>query len=303
MPATKIDSCCIKASAKKTQQNIKEAIEFYLQNQGSYLYAEINGYAEALAQQLQAAFPQHTFLLTGTIRRHLEIVEQVEWITTLSANELQNFLTAQQFDIHTINADCAVFKSLHNVEVKFHFANLSNQFTKLFTTSCSEAFLTAWQEQYPLQNYNSEEAIFNEAGIAFIPPYLREKGAVIIKAKENTLPQVIQPQDITAIIHSHSTWSDGSFTIAEMAKAAIAKGFQYLVISDHSKTATYASGLYEEKVRAQHQEIDELNKQLAPFKIFKSIESDILGDGSLDYAPDVLATFDLVIASVHSNLK
>ena len=293
-----------KGFGEKTQQNIKEAIEFYLQNQGSYLYAEISGYADALTQQLHAAFPQHTFLLTGAIRRHLEIVEQVEWVTTLPAMELQNFLTAHQFGAMSINSETATFKSPHNVELKFYLANAGNQITQLFITSCSDAFLTAWQQQYPLKgNYTSEEAIFNEAGIAFIPPYLRENPRFISKAKDKQLPQVIEVKDITAIIHSHSTWSDGSFTIKEMAKVAIEKGFQYLVISDHSKTATYAGGLYEEKVRAQHQEIDELNKQLAPFKIFKSIESDILGNGSLDYAPEVLDSFDLVIASVHSNLK
>ncbi len=88
-----------------------------------------------------------------------------------------------------------------------------------------------------------------------------------------------------------------------MASAAIENGLQYLVISDHSKSAFYANGLYEERIRAQHEEIDELNKKLTPFKIFKSIESDILNDGSLDYSNDVLNTFDVVIASVHSNLK
>ena len=88
-----------------------------------------------------------------------------------------------------------------------------------------------------------------------------------------------------------------------MAKECIQKGFEYLVISDHSKTAVYANGLTEERIREQHRYIDELNTKLAPFKIFKSIESDILNDGSLDYPDDVLATFDLVIASVHSNLK
>jgi DNA polymerase (family 10) len=88
-----------------------------------------------------------------------------------------------------------------------------------------------------------------------------------------------------------------------MAKAAISKGFEYLVISDHSKSAFYANGLQEERIREQHLHIDELNKQLAPFKILKSIESDILNDGSLDYSNAILSTFDLVIASVHSNLK
>ena len=92
-------------------------------------------------------------------------------------------------------------------------------------------------------------------------------------------------------------------SIEEMAIAAIEKGYEYLVISDHSKSAFYANGLSIERILAQHKEIDALNKKLAPFVIFKSIESDILNDGSLDYPEEILAEFDLVIASIHSNLK
>src|SRR5687767_2153354 len=88
-----------------------------------------------------------------------------------------------------------------------------------------------------------------------------------------------------------------------MAKACIDKGYEYLVISDHSKSAFYANGLTEERIREQHKQIDELNKKLSPFKIFKSIECDILNDGSLDYSNSVLSTFDLVITSIHSNIK
>lgn len=117
------------------------------------------------------------------------------------------------------------------------------------------------------------------------------------------MPQLIQPGDIKGIIHSHSNWSDGSNTIEEMAKAAIAQGLEYLVISDHSKSAFYAQGLSEERIGEQHKYIDELNAKLKGFTIFKSIECDILNDGSLDYSNNILSTFDLVIASVHSNLK
>src|SRR4051812_17051743 len=206
-----------KGFGEKTQQNIKEAIEFYLQNQGSYLYAEIKGYADALTQQLQAAFPQYSFLLTGAIRRHLEIVEQVEYITTASTIELQDFFTTQQFATLSIDTETATFKSTHNVELKYYLANTTNQFTKLFTTSCSEAFLEAWQQQFTLRDdHSSEEAIFSEAGVALIPAYLRENPLFISKAKENKLPEIIQVKDITSIIHSHSTWSDGSFSIKEM---------------------------------------------------------------------------------------
>jgi DNA polymerase (family 10) len=83
----------------------------------------------------------------------------------------------------------------------------------------------------------------------------------------------------------------------------MARSMEYMAISDHSKTAFYAQGLKEDRIKAQHQYIDALNEKLAPFKIFKSIESDILNDGSLDYSDNILSTFDLVIASVHSNLK
>jgi DNA polymerase (family 10) len=88
-----------------------------------------------------------------------------------------------------------------------------------------------------------------------------------------------------------------------MAEALIKLNFEYLVISDHSKAAYYAGGLTEQKIKEQHTYIDGLNKKLAPFKIFKSIECDILSDGSLDYRNEVLASFDLVIASIHSNLQ
>src|SRR4051812_8750007 len=100
-----------KGFGEKTQQNIKEAIEFYLQNQGSYLYAQINGYADALTQQLQTAFPQYSFLLTGAIRRHLETVEQVEWIATVSVSELRHYLNAQQYTTLSIDNEAATFKS------------------------------------------------------------------------------------------------------------------------------------------------------------------------------------------------
>lgn len=132
---------------------------------------------------------------------------------------------------------------------------------------------------------------------------MRERTTILTLAKNNQLPSLIQPSDIKVIIHCHSKWSNGSNTLEEMANAAMAKGYQYLVITDHSKSAYYASGLYEEKIVAQQQQVDELNEKLAPFKIFKGIESDILNDGNLDYSFAVLSTFDLVIASIHSNLK
>ena len=91
--------------------------------------------------------------------------------------------------------------------------------------------------------------------------------------------------------------------MADLARYVRDQGFEYLVISDHSQTASYAGGLKANDILRQHQEIEQLNVDLAPFKIFRSIESDILSDGSLDYPVAMLNTFDLVISSIHSNLK
>jgi DNA polymerase (family 10) len=139
--------------------------------------------------------------------------------------------------------------------------------------------------------------------VHFIPAPLREDPAIIDRAIQFSLSPLIHFSDIKGIIHSHSNWSDGLHTIEDMANACIEQGFEYLVISDHSKSAFYANGLSEERIREQHVYVEELNRKLAPFHIFKSIECDILNDGRLDYSDDVLSTFDLVITSVHSNLK
>ncbi|MFZ9943748.1 MAG: PHP domain-containing protein, partial [Bacteroidia bacterium] len=109
--------------------------------------------------------------------------------------------------------------------------------------------------------------------------------------------------ELKGCLHNHSTYSDGASSLKDMALAAQQEGLQYFAICDHSKSAFYAGGLKEEDIIRQHLEIDRLNKELSPFRIFKGIESDILPDGSLDYADDVLASFEIVVASVHSGLN
>jgi DNA polymerase (family 10) len=187
--------------------------------------------------------------------------------------------------------------------LRFHCTTTAAFYHQLFTTTGSHDFLAAFSSAYTIPEAPaSEEAIFEANKLHVIPAMLRETPGILSQAHK-PLPQLIQPADIRGIIHSHSTWSDGVNTIEEMALAARAQGLEYLVLSDHSQSAFYAGGLKPDRTAAQHQEIDALNDKLAPFRIFKSIESDILSDGSLDYSDKVLATFDLVIASVHSNLK
>ena len=300
-----------KGFGEKTQDNIRESIEFYLQNQGIYLYAQIESYAHTMHEKLSACFTKNKIALTGSFRRQMETIEVLEWCTTASSHDLKKFFIEGGADAIEEDAETVLFKGSENVKFKFYLVDDASFCKKLFQTSCNEDFLVGWEKQYPLSvEAASEEEIFQTAGLPFIIPALRENDSILAKAKENKLAEVIQTSDIRSIIHSHSNWSDGVNTIEEMANDLIKRGYEYLVITDHSKSAFYANGLTPERIREQHRYIDGLNDQLRPpdgsgqaFKIFKGIECDILNDGSLDYSNDILATFDLVITSIHSNIK
>ena len=293
-----------KGFGEKTQDNIRESIEFYLQNQGSYLYAQIESYAHAMNEKLSSHFSNEKILLTGFFRRQMEVIEVLEWCTTVSSTELKKFFIENDFEAVEEDAEVISFKGKENLKLKFYLSDNSSFYKRFFQTSCSEDFLIGFEKQYSITaNAKSEEEIFEAANVPFIIPALRENDSIITKAKEKKLDKIIQVSDIRSIIHSHSNWSDGVNTIEEMALALIKKGYEYLVLSDHSKSAFYANGLTIERIKEQHYYIDELNRKLKPFRIFKSIECDILNDGSLDYTNDILTTFDLVITSIHSNLK
>lgn len=154
-------------------------------------------------------------------------------------------------------------------------------------------------------DYQSESDIYKKLGLNFIIPELREDRGEIDFFEENEDMDLVTGADIRGVLHAHSTWSDGKFSIKAMAEACMERGYEYLGITDHSQTAAYAGGLSPDDIKAQWDEIDALNEAFADknFRIFKGIESDILGDGSLDYEDGLLEQFDFVIASVHQGME
>jgi DNA polymerase (family 10) len=159
-------------------------------------------------------------------------------------------------------------------------------------------------ERHGLVPLSDEATIYAHAGLAFVPPEMREGRGEVEAAARGPLPDLIEPRDIRGVLHCHSDWSDGKSTIAEMAAAARERGWSYIGITDHSQTAFYAGGLTRERVLAQHEEIDALNASgSAPVRVLKGVECDILADGALDYDDELLDRFDFVIGSVHSRFS
>jgi len=297
-----------KGFGEKTQQNVIDTIEFYLNNQGSHLYPQVEAVEPQVTMYLEKLFGPEQVCITGSFIRQLEIIDELEYVVNHTNETIKpKFLSANPPELLEENADSLLYKLLNGLKLRLYTGAKTVE-KQLFMSRGSKSFTDAFNTRYPAINFSEklikdDAAIFEQANIHYIPVCLRETATVIERATAAPLPQLIQPGDIKGIIHSHSNWSDGNNTLEEMAEAARAQGFEYLVISDHSKSAFYAQGLPEEKIRAQHELIDALNKQMTGFKIFKSIESDILYDGSLDYSNNILSTFDLVIASVHSILK
>ena len=295
-----------KGFGEKTQQSIKNSIEFYYSTFGNYLYAQIETYALSFTKMLQTQLGNFKFEMVGDFNRQLNVIDKIEWATTSPKKTLADFFTSNNYQINAEDESFISFKGNENILLIFYLCKAENFIYTQFQHNCSTEFLNYFEEHFKIDNtkyYASEAEIFIENNLEFIPVYKREDKQIIHLAIENNIPKTILEKHIKGIIHCHSKWSDGSNTLEEMAKAAKDKNLEYLVISDHSKTAFYAQGLQVERVLAQHKEIEELNKKLTPFKIFKSIESDILNDGSLDYDDAVLNTFDAIIASVHSNLS
>ena len=294
-----------KGFGEKTQANVIESIEFFQKQQGNFLYAQVEVLAADLEKQFQKMFD--SVAVTGGFRRQEETLDELEFVIAADSKMISSVLDKQtEFELLEKDSTVLQYRYDKGIKLKIFTSESDNRLEKLFTTTGSDVFVAAFNEKFPAESFNkskNEQDLFKKQGIQYIPPALRVNSSILDLAIAGKIPEVIQPEDIKGLIHSHSNWSDGSYTLEQMVEGCIKKGFEYLVISDHSKAAFYANGLSEERIKEQHELVDKLNGHYKPFKIFKSIESDILNDGSLDYSDEVLKTFDLVIGSVHSNLK
>ena len=156
-------------------------------------------------------------------------------------------------------------------------------------------------EEIPL---NGEEDIYRTLGLAWMPPEMREDRGEIEAAERGTLPRLVEIGDIKGDLHCHTTWSDGTESILAMARAAKARGYQYVAITDHSQSLTIAKGLTIERLHQQRKEIEEAQRSIGGgFRILHGTELEIKPDGSLDFPDEILGWLDIVVASIHSGLR
>ncbi len=293
-----------KGFGEKTQNKIAELIEFYNSNLGSHLFASVEELSKECFHLLQNIFTNDCVEIAGEIKNQSQIVTSIEFVITLNSEEIKDKLSSEK-KLHFIeeNEQFLTYKTDSGISLKLHPVLVEKKLEKLFEITASENFKNLLLTQYPIENYTDEQLYFKGHNIQIIPAYLWETESSIDAAVNHKIPEPIKGEDVKGLIHCHSTWSDGSNSISEMAAASKAMGHEYMLITDHSKAAFYAEGLSEQRVQAQHKEIEQLNANLENFIVYKGIECDILNDGSLDYDDEILGTFDCIIASVHSNLN
>lgn len=307
--------CQVKGFGTKTQDTIRQALLFTRANEGKVRYADLEEAAVALEKDLQQQFKNSPVALSGQYRRRLDIVDKLCLLVGHPRpEEVFQYLNSRpglpqelaQSGPFVWRGRLEAFKLPAEIFVCQPEVFTNMQFKLTGAPTHLRAQLEGGRNLLQIvdeQVYDSEKAIYEAAGLAYVEPELREGLFEIPLAEKNELPQLLAYNQLKGALHNHSTYSDGKHSLREMAEYCRELGYEYLGISDHSKTAFYANGLEVQRVLQQQQEIEQLNKELAPFRIFKGIESDILPDGSLDYPDEVLARFDFIVASIHGNLN
>jgi len=305
----------IKGFGEKTQESIIQNLEFKASNAGKWLYADIEDTIHQFTSELQILYPEALIGVVGDFSRQMEIISEGEFLIGLESlfggKEKLKSLQSVEWDLSQSSPFSWHGKlTAVNLQVLIHFTTKKDYLWKKLSLIAAPGHLSelvdekeSIAEKLAKKNYESEANFFEVNSLQFIPTALREGFGEVALAKAHLIPKLVEESDLKGILHNHSTYSDGKHSLRQMAEYCKALGFEYLGISDHSRTASYAGGLEIEKVLKQHAEIEALNIELAPFQIFKGIESDILADGKLDYPAEILEKFDFIVASIHSILN
>jgi len=306
---------------EKTQKKILEGIEFLSKHKDRYLLSDAIPAAEELLNSLRKCSVIQRISLAGSIRRWKETVKDIDIVASSNQPEkLMDYFTKlpsveiimakgetkSSVRLKTgIASDLRVVKDSEFPYALCHFTGSKehNIAMRLRANSMGikiNEYGIFTQKDDKLISVKDEKEFFKVLRLDFILPELRENTGEIEAAEKGILPLLLADKDIKGIFHCHTNWSDGNATIEKMVEASKNLGYHYLGIAEHSKSAFYAGGLNEEKLKKQIQYIDKLNKRNQDFLILKGIEVDILNNGELDFSDDILSQLDFVICAIHS---
>jgi DNA polymerase (family X) len=304
---------------EKSQENILKGLAFLSRHAEQHRYDEALAAAQSVLPELKDVPGVKRLSVCGSLRRHKEIIRDVDILVSGKNGEaiLERFVKLPQVERVLGQGETkasVLLKEGIQVDVRVLDDKLFPYALQYFTGSKEHniairqrAIARGWKlSEYGLFDKaeklipcKEEADIFKKLGLDYIPPEMREDRGEIEAAEKGKLPKLVEPDDIRGVFHVHSTWSDGLASLEAMIAEAERLGWEYVGISDHSKTAAYAKGLTIERVAEQRVEIEKLRKKFK-IHIFWGSECDILKDGSMDYPDKILANYDFVIGSVHS---
>ncbi len=323
----------VEGFGKKTEENILAGIQALRKHSSKFLFSIAEKAARAVFDDVAGQKGIIRAEIAGSVRRKKEVIGDIDIVASAKASAVPGIMKAftSHKDVERITGQgetksSVVLKSGINCDLRVvndsEFPFALNYFTgskdhnvrlrtlaKGFDLSLNEyGFSKIGSEEKRGKSKKvvvckNEEDIYKALGMQYVPPELREDFGEIEAAQKGKLPTLLAEKDIRGTFHCHSQYSDGTNTILEMADAARALGWEYLGIADHSAVAAYANGLSPERVKKQQKEIETLNLKRPDFRIFSGTEVDILTSGALDFNDKLLASFDYVVASVHSSFK
>ncbi|MGO2795051.1 MAG: DNA polymerase/3'-5' exonuclease PolX [Staphylococcus saprophyticus] len=308
--------------AKKTEQNILEAVKALGAKKEKYPIDQIRGSNSEINDYLATVKDIDKYEVAGSYRRYKEMSKDLDYIISTDhptsvqqsllkmPNIVKQVAVGQTkvslelaYDDETIGVDFRLIEPAAFYHTLQHFTGSKDhnirirQLAKEQDEKVSEYGIE--QNNGEIIQYQSEKEIYEHFGVNWIEPALREDGSEFDKNLDN----IIKLTDIHGDIHMHTTYSDGAFSIEDMVKANIEKGYEFMVITDHSQSLKVANGLSVERLLRQNEEIKALNEKYKEIDIYSGIEMDILPDGQLDYDDEILAKLDYVIAAIHQSFN
>lgn len=304
----------LKGFGEKAQAKILEGVQYLMATSGQLKLSDAFPIAEKLLPIFsrvvnEGRHPAGGGLRvseTGELRRRRETLASLDFLVeTLPGTRATKKIES---DLYLALAELTGAGTSVSLPVRFHFAETPRFGSELARTTASEASWNALfsgegrgGDEVPASD--TEEKFFSAVGATWIPPEMRETGEEVVLAREKKLGGVLGWSDLRGCFHNHTTRSDGSATLEEMVQGAIARGMEYIGISDHSKSAFYAQGLNEDALSEQESEVRKIQAKYPEIQIFWGVESDILAEGALDYDSKWLGRFDFVVASIHSRFQ